>query len=177
MLWHLMLHSARHILKIVSMNRRIAYEQLSRYGAPFNFKKISKPKKSWEELNCKTRYLDCSRPNDLLNIEMFWKVMQKLPWRKCQILIPLYTLHDIQAQPPPQTSLSDLSLSLAISLFVKEMASSNNLVVFLAMLLVLLPMAALGSNHTSPFDSFLGTFIILFFLFIFYFLFGSLTHI
>ncbi|XP_059440001.1 uncharacterized protein LOC132172504 [Corylus avellana] len=33
------------------------------------------------------------------------------------------------------------------------MASSNNLVVFLAMLLVLLPMAALGSNDTSPFDA------------------------
>jgi len=59
-----------------------------------------------------------------------------------------------------------LSLSLSLSLCMKEMASSN-LVVFLAMLLVLLPMTALGTNYTWPLDPFFGTTSsILFFVFL-----------
>ena len=45
---------------------------------------------------------------------------------------------------------TSLSLSLSLSLLVKEMAFSK-LVAFLAVLVVLLPMSALGANNTDPF--------------------------
>lgn len=76
-------------------------------------------------------------------------ISQKLLRRKLQILRSLYSHNDMGSHLfSPHLLFQNLPLSL--SLLVKEMASSK-LVAFLAVLVVLLPMSALGANNTDPF--------------------------
>ena len=58
----------------------------------------------------------------------------------------LYSHNDVESS----SALSPHLLSLSFSLSVEEMVSSK-FVPFLAVLVVLLPMSALGANNTDPF--------------------------
>lgn len=97
-----------------------------------------------------------NRLHDMLEHGQKVSVSQKLLWRKLQILVSLYIPINIEIYLF-SSHLSPSLSSLSLYLLVKEMASSK-LMAFIAMLVVLLPMLALGSNDTSPLDGFLGTY-------------------